>query len=82
MVNIDRQRIAAVKTLEALGHTFDGTAWVPPAGLQAGSTAEADRLHALLVMRADALEGCTEGSREADEVDAITEALEDYEALR
>jgi hypothetical protein len=33
-------------------------------------TAIADRMHALLVMRAAALEGCTEGSPEEAEINA------------
>jgi len=39
-------------------------------------------MHALLVKRADALEGCPKGSTEEGEVDAITDAIEAYEAVR
>ena len=42
----------------------------------------ADTLHALLVGRADALIGCTEGSPEEQELAALTDAIEAYEALR
>jgi len=42
---------------------------------------EADVLHAKLV-RADALEGCIENSPEGQELDAITAAIESYEAVR
>jgi hypothetical protein len=45
-----------------------------------------DNLHALLVQRADELEGCTEGSGEEHELaaiaDAIADAIEAYEAVR
>jgi hypothetical protein len=63
---IDRQRIAAVKAMEVLGYTFTGTEWQAP--VAAGETAmqqvvaEADAMHALLVLRGDKLDGCTEGS--------------------
>jgi hypothetical protein len=42
---------------------------------------EAYAMHALLVTRADALMGCTEGSPEA-EFASLTEAIEGYEAKR
>jgi len=45
-------------------------------------TATADRMHALLVMRADALEGCTEGSPGEPELAALVDVIEAYEAIR
>jgi hypothetical protein len=64
-----------------MGYLFRDDDWI--AGPVASpSTAAADRLHALLVMRADQLDGHTDGLREADELGAIAEALEAYEAIR
>ena len=84
-MSIDKQRIEAVRTLEVLGYTFAGDKWrradndAAPAALV---PAEADALHALLVMRADELVGCTEGSDDERELGAITDAIEAYEAVR
>jgi hypothetical protein len=83
MSNIDRQRIGAVRAMEALGYTFDGIDWDAPAARPASPQfAEADALHALLVLRADALEGCAANSEEAREFAMIAEVLEGYEAVR
>jgi hypothetical protein len=73
----------AVRKLEQLGYTFAGD-WHPPAGVTAAtqSSAQADAMHALLVQRADALEGCTEGSEEERELAAISHAIEAYETIR
>ena len=82
---IDRQRIAAVKSMEALGYSFDGIAWTAPEGNTpppASLAGEADAMHSLLVLRADKLEGCTEGSDEAAELKMIAETLEAYECKR
>ena len=45
-------------------------------------TAITDRMHALLVARADALDGCTEGSPEEAELAALADAIDAYEAVR
>jgi hypothetical protein len=63
MSKIDKQGIAAVSTLEAMGYVFRDE-WIAPVGLTTPATVEADAIHALLVLRADQIEGCTEGSPE------------------
>ena len=46
MSTIDKQRIAAVRTLEAMGYAFRDE-WMPPAGVTTPGTPEADVMHAL-----------------------------------
>jgi hypothetical protein len=41
-----------------------------------------DAIHSVLVERADALEGCLEGSEEEVELTVITDAIEAYEVKR
>ena len=85
MMSIDKQRIEAVRTLEGLGYAFAGDKWRRAdcdTSTSALVPAEADALHALLVLRADALMGCTEGSPEEEELSNITDAIEAYEAKR
>jgi hypothetical protein len=83
MSTIDRQRVTAVRKLEQLGYTFAAGDWMHPAN-DAGAVVPAitDALHALLVARADALAGCTEGSDEEAELAYVTDAIEAYEAVR
>src|SRR5262249_36843953 len=45
-------------------------------------TAESDAMHAILMRRVDALQGCTEGSPEELEPVRIVTAIEAYEAKR
>ena len=47
---IDRQRVAAVRTMEALGYTFDGQDWIAPSisGVPAPTIDEADAMHGAL----------------------------------
>ena len=80
MSNIDKQRIAAVRTLEAMGYVFRENG--SRRGVTTPATFEADAMHALLVLRADELEGCTEDSEEEREFAMIAEAIEAYEAIR
>lgn len=80
MGEVDRKRVAAVRLLEELGYRFDGQAWQPSCSQPAWP--EADALHALLMDRAEVLSGCIEDSAEEDELRAIADALETYEARR
>jgi hypothetical protein len=87
MTTIDKQRIAAVATLKALGYTFSlANGWKAPRNATPTtalrSTAEADAMHGVLMARADALEGCTQGSPEEAEVKTIVDAIEAYEIKR
>ena len=87
MINIDKQRVAAVRKLEALGYSYRGDEWVPAlpsvaVGPRSLMTGELDAMHGVLVQRADALEGCLKGSEEEIELKAIVDAIEAYEALR
>ena len=79
MSNIDKQRVAAVRKLEALGYRYRDDEWAQAATVPA---AQSDAMHSVLVQLADALEGCTEGSEQERELAAITDAIEAYEAVR
>jgi hypothetical protein len=84
MSEVDRRRIAAVRTLEALGYCFRSGRWNSPLQIRPDAElwTEADALHQLLVQRADTLIGCTDGSADQDELEAIGQALEAYETVR
>jgi hypothetical protein len=77
MSTIHKQRIAVVRTLEAMGYVFRDE-WI----MTIPTTAEADAMHVQLVLRADQIEGYTESSPEEAEFKAIADALEAYEARR
>ena len=83
-MNVDRQRVAAVRTLQALGYLYWEGEWIPPATAAepVSLLAEADAQHAALMRRADTLAGCTEGSVEEAELKGIVDAIEAYEARR
>ena len=84
MSAVDRQRVAAVRMLEALGYRFRDGEWTGFVAVGVLAIAPvADAMHSLLVERADALIGCcTDGSVDHDELEAIGEAIEAYEAVR
>ena len=83
MSTVDKQRIAAVTKLEQLGYTFAGDDWMHP-GNDAAAIAPTitDELHAMLVKRADDLQGCLAGSDKERELAAIERAISAYEAVR
>jgi hypothetical protein len=78
---IDRKRIAAVSTLEALGFNFDAGQWQPPEAAPA-LPQDGDAILALLHQRAEALAGCCEASGEDSEPKAVADAIEAYERAR
>jgi hypothetical protein len=84
VTNIDKQRVAAVRKLEELGYKFAGE-WMRPANdasVAILAPAVTDPMHALLVQRADVLEGCLKGSVEETELEVIVDAIEAYEVKR
>jgi hypothetical protein len=59
-MDVDRQRIAAVRALEGLGYVYRGGEWLAPAGAAVtplSLMAKADAMHGALMRRADALAG-------------------------
>jgi hypothetical protein len=91
--HVDRQtRIAAVAALEALGFKYTSDrGWLPPINSGRGAiggappefSAQADAMHALLVIRADALMGEPQASADGmTELQHITDAVEGYETKR
>jgi hypothetical protein len=63
-----------------MGYRFRDDKWL---GRDAtGGSPEGDAMHALLIQRADQLEGCIEGSAEDQELAAIITTIDGYEQLR
>jgi hypothetical protein len=80
MNTIDRQIMSAARALEddeAPTRSLSPAAAAPGPMLRA-----ADSMLPVLVSRADALMGSTEGSPEEEELASITDAIEAYEAVR
>ncbi len=86
MSTIDRQRIAAVRMLEALGYRFDGQTWRRREAGQPNATgdlvAAADAMHDELSGRLEDLAGATGDSDEAAELERISELLDLYQNVR
>jgi hypothetical protein len=98
MSTIDKQRISAVASLEALGFSYTPErGWLPPKPptprfigylpardtfLGSPCAAEADALHSLLVLRADKLAGHLALTEETTELELIADAVEAYESVR
>jgi hypothetical protein len=79
-MNIDRQIMSAARALE---EDDAPTRFLSPAGVAPSTMLRAaDSMLAVLVSRADALMGCTEGSPEEEELARITDAIEAYESVR
>jgi hypothetical protein len=74
--------------LQSLGYFFQGGEWMQRLRLRTRQCLsspvipEADVMHGLLMGRADALAGCTEGSEEEAELKTTVDALEAYEHKR
>jgi hypothetical protein len=80
-MDIDKQRMAAVRALEALGYSYQSGHWRPPAGaapLAQPMTEGADAMHGVLMHRADTVGGCSEGSDEEVELKAIVDPIDAY----
>jgi hypothetical protein len=80
MNTIDRQIMSAAQALEddEAPATYLSSAAAAPSPMLSA----ADSMLAVLVSRADALMGCTEGSPEEEELASITDAIEAYETVR
>lgn len=79
-MTVDRQRIDAVELLDSRRFIWSNGAWSRPEA--ATIVPAADMMHGVLMDRAEALAGCTEGSDEEDELRAVAAALDVYEAAR
>jgi hypothetical protein len=75
---IDRQRVEAVRFLEAHGYAFEDGHWKHAVG-SPPATLEGDAIHAMMVRRVEAIAGCA--GHEA-ELEALTIAINAYESMR
>jgi hypothetical protein len=75
---IDRQRVEAVRFLEAEGYAFEDGRWRPALG-GTQPTPEGDAIHAMMVRRAEAITG---SARHEVELESLTIAINAYESIR
>ena len=75
---IDRQRVEAVRFLEAQGYAFEDGHWKPAIG-DTPATLEGDAIHAMMVRRAEAIAGC---AGHEVELESLTIAINAYESVR
>jgi hypothetical protein len=75
---IDRQRVEAVRLLEAQGYAFDEGRWKPAVG-NAQPTLEGDAIHSMMVRRVEAI---TNRAGHEAELESLTIAINAYEAVR
>ena len=73
-----------MRVLQSLEYSYRNDEWRPPAAAAThlSSLAQADALHAALMLWADALAGCIERSHEEAEFRVVIDAIEPYEAIR
>jgi hypothetical protein len=72
-MNMEAQIRTAHQDLDGLGHGEEAIE---------APTLLTDRMHTLLVARADALLGCCEGSSEETELADLADAIDAYESVR
>ena len=77
-----RQAKSTVETMKELGYTCDNGVWTSSPEAVAHLARVADKMHAMLVDRADELDGCTAGSPEETEYIKLIEAIDAYEEQR
>ena len=75
---IDRQRVEAVRVLEARGYTFEDGRWNPPPEGTLPAL-EGDAIHAMMVRRLEAITGC---AGKETEIESLTIAINAYESVR
>jgi hypothetical protein len=75
---IDRQRVEAVRLLEAQGYAFEAGRWKPPVG-GTQATLEGDAIHAAMVRRIEAITGC---AGHEVELESLSIAINAYESVR
>jgi hypothetical protein len=79
MSRIDRQRVEAVRFLEAQNYTFEDGAWKPPHNGGGQPALDGDAIHAMMVRRVEAITGC---AGHEVELESLTIAINAYESIR